>query len=591
MTSSAQQECLETAPVINNKEAGIQNVRLTANQKKKRRKKLSKLKQSCQESNLEETSEISSLERRRKKAAASGSSPHYQEQGPARADLGPTHVCEESSIMTAESNKSSALNMSLWPRHQKQPHCQDYSAPVGHPDRRPAKRQRTGAHSLVLHDDAHPGSPVEQVQQQHLPKGAPAQSADSHVAAASSLSQHSICQDASMGPCQTSRGRANADACSSQTSLAPSEAPAAGAGKAATSLPGASGHQITADVPSHTGGHTAPSNTAQEPGFRCGGKAHESGAYDAVKQSPMRADMSHAAAVIGSSLPGAARHSEGGQQAKDGAAQGVSKRELKRQGFVPVHGNYHRYYGYRIGQVFEEDPRLRVMEKPWFQNRKCLDIGCNEGMVTLGLVTRFGTDSMLGVDIDQILINKACRNLKEEHTRATAELARLSHTRRHLLSIDAGSQTLHTSQNAERKAASAALQGLCGTHFRQANFLDMDGLERGTYDTILCLSVTKWVHLNGGDAALHALLGRIYDLLAPGGRLILEPQPWSSYQAAVHKPGMRERLQPLSSLYLRPEDLPHYATQQFRFTFVRQLRAPENANGFDRPIYLFQKIG
>ncbi len=46
-------------------------------------------------------------------------------------------------------------------------------------------------------------------------------------------------------------------------------------------------------------------------------------------------------------------------------------------------------------------------------------------------------------------------------------------TRRHLLSSAAGSQTLHTSQNAERKAASAALQGLCGTHFRQANFLDL----------------------------------------------------------------------------------------------------------------------
>ena len=51
----------------------------------------------------------------------------------------------------------------------------------------------------------------------------------------------------------------------------------------------------------------------------------------------------------------------------------------------------------------------QVMEKPWFQNRKCLDIGCNEGMVTLGLVTRFGTASMLGVDIDQVLISKACR--------------------------------------------------------------------------------------------------------------------------------------------------------------------------------------
>ncbi len=45
MSSSAEQECLETA-VINNKEAGTtQSVRLTANQNKKRRKKLGKLKQ------------------------------------------------------------------------------------------------------------------------------------------------------------------------------------------------------------------------------------------------------------------------------------------------------------------------------------------------------------------------------------------------------------------------------------------------------------------------------------------------------------------------------------------------------------------
>ena len=259
--------------------------------------------------------------------------------------------------MTAESNRSSILNVRLWPGHQTQPHCQDYSAPIGQPDRRPAKRQRHGVHSAVLHDDAHPGIAAKQVQQQHLLQGAPAQSADSHMAAASSLSQHSICQDASTGPCQTS----NADACSPQTSLAPAtEAPAAGAGKAATSSLGALGHQIPADVPSHTGGHAAPSRGAQEPEFNQAETAHGSGEYYVAQQSAMRTDMSHAAAFISSSLPGAAGQSDGGQQAKEGAAHGVSKRELKRQGFVPVHGNYHRYYGYRIGQAFEEDPRLRV---------------------------------------------------------------------------------------------------------------------------------------------------------------------------------------------------------------------------------------
>ena len=62
------------------------------------------------------------------------------------------------------------------------------------------------------------------------------------------------------------------------------------------------------------------------------------------------------------------------------------------------------------------------------------------------------------------------------------------------------------------------------------------GLERGSYDTVTCLSVTKWVHLNRGDEGLKQLLLSIYQLLAPRGRLILEPQPWRSYKAALHKP-------------------------------------------------------
>lgn len=49
------------------------------------------------------------------------------------------------------------------------------------------------------------------------------------------------------------------------------------------------------------------------------------------------------------------------------------------------------------------------MEKPWFQNRKCLDIGCNEGMITLALASHFGSNSMIGVDIDRSLIGKASR--------------------------------------------------------------------------------------------------------------------------------------------------------------------------------------
>ena len=48
-------------------------------------------------------------------------------------------------------------------------------------------------------------------------------------------------------------------------------------------------------------------------------------------------------------------------------------------------------------------------------------------------------------------------------------------------------------------------------------------------------SVVKWVHLNRGDAGLEALLAKFWRLLAPGGCLLLEPQPWKSYKAAAAK--------------------------------------------------------
>lgn len=128
--------------------------------------------------------------------------------------------------------------------------------------------------------------------------------------------------------------------------------------------------------------------------------------------------------------------------------------------------------------------------------------------------------------------------------------------------------------------------------FVKGNYvLESDSLlltQREEYDVILCLSVTKWVHLNWGDAGLKRLFHRVYRHLRPGGLFILEPQPWNSY--SKRKKLTEDICKNYHSIRLRPDQFSSFLTTEVGFTSYELIGMPQNlSRGFQRPIYLFHK--
>ncbi|KAL0578122.1 hypothetical protein V5O48_003865 [Marasmius crinis-equi] len=71
---------------------------------------------------------------------------------------------------------------------------------------------------------------------------------------------------------------------------------------------------------------------------------------------------------------------------------------------IPVYGNYHGYYSKR---PFVNDPRLTALSKDLFAGKRILDVGCNEGWVTVEIAQKWRAEKVVGVDIDEALIRAA----------------------------------------------------------------------------------------------------------------------------------------------------------------------------------------
>ncbi|KAL7646824.1 UNVERIFIED_CONTAM: hypothetical protein RMT77_002080 [Armadillidium vulgare] len=243
------------------------------------------------------------------------------------------------------------------------------------------------------------------------------------------------------------------------------------------------------------------------------------------------------------------------------------------------YGNYNQYYGYR-NAGHKADPRLKCLDKEWFRGKEVLDIGCNIGHITLTVARDFAPRRIVGIDIDKKLVNIAQKNVYHYVTRMREEEDEYPASMKMLY----GPLKPPLNEGGERKFPH-------NVKFYQSNYvLENDALldiVAPEFDVILCLSVTKWVHLNWGDSGLKRFFKRIFRNLKPGGIFILEPQSWRSY--TKKRKLTNEIFENYKNIKFFPNQIGEFLTSEVGFSFLQKCSVSHLSRGFERPIYIYKK--
>ncbi|TBU49020.1 Bin3-domain-containing protein [Dichomitus squalens] len=281
---------------------------------------------------------------------------------------------------------------------------------------------------------------------------------------------------------------------------------------------------------------------------------------------------------------------------------------------VPTHGNYHGYYNKRPAT---NDPRLGLVPRGLFVGARVLDVGCNEGLVTCEIAQNLHAKRVIGVDIDDTLVSAAWKHRRSvwsqqgpTHREDTQEDVRESSTsdsrkRRRISNSD--TEAALSSQGGLANyfpvsfehmfgplpiPASGANKDVADIFPHNVTFRTADWVKEGIpedaegYDVIVAFSISKWIHLNGGDESLRTFFRRVHEVLNPGGTFVLEPQGWDTYGKAKR---MDSRLKENARhLLLRPDDFGR-VLQEIGFGPAEHL-GEAGEGGFRRPIDIYRKM-
>ena len=300
--------------------------------------------------------------------------------------------------------------------------------------------------------------------------------------------------------------------------------------------------------------------------------------------------------------------------------------QLIKQSTNGQFGNSKDYYQKR-GAIGFNDPRITFFDAKYLTDKKVLDLGCHDGSLTLQVALRYLPKEVFAVDIDYRLISKAVKNVdlfeqkrniqkgeKEQHISQLKALDTLSKQPKGLMindeiliKDDQGEQIKPTKQ---RKNDRMQNELKMSKEFKNdANFPDnvnfgianaasenfineldivfnSKGSNYDSYDTILCLSLTKWIQLNWGDNGIFMLFSNISKLLKVDGHLIVEFQSWNSYKKNKSICDRIKQQQP--KIELKPEEFEQTLLDKFGFDIVDCVT--NNSADFKRDFKVFKKI-
>lgn len=290
-----------------------------------------------------------------------------------------------------------------------------------------------------------------------------------------------------------------------------------------------------------------------------------------------------------------------------------------------VNGSFPHYYSERgVARGDEVDPRIGAMRPDWFHGRRCLDIGCHQGNVALAIGRRWCCASIVGIDIDADLIARAQATLSRlagESASAQGAPAAAPPPSSGARSEAPAPATVGGKRAADGSAkaappcpaeqevpvALAVQMGLVAprqalaqpappfphnVRFAAVDVARAEGaFADGSFETITCLSTSKWIHLNGGDGAIKALFAQVHRMLTAGGAFVFEPQPWTSYRRKKHvSEAARSNY---AQIELRPERFVEYLVDVVGFRAVEEIKVEYGAavsKGFaSRPLFLLLK--